>query len=408
MKNRLFRELGYFQSLGSQVQKLLFSYGFYEAAVPLLNIFINTFILRKTQGFVPLTIYNVGTFISLPITFYINGLLLKKVSIKKMYSIGLVGQGLVVALVFFVDGLSSLSLFVFGLLNGIVHGLFWANRNYFSLAVTNDQNRNYFSGLEATITTLTGLIFPIIYGGVLHWARKTGLISLDQAYQLLIVLVTMMLAYGSWIVYRMKIDNPQVGTVYLKKVSTNWWFQRTIEMLRGIMNGLLFFIPTMMLVKLGGQEGSLGVMQTVTAIMGMILSYSIGRKMKVNQRVSLIKAIVIGWIATTLPFVFTGQAVFAFLFIVMLPALESIIWQAMNPLAMRVIDDEFENSEHDHYSFIFDRELFLNIGRMVGMGVFLAVIYLFSDEVALRYIPLLMVTSQIGVWWCARRLVASS
>ena len=85
IKQRLKRERDVFLKLNLQARLLLYSAVIYGAIYPLLGIFTNTFIFRQTTGFLPIASYNIGIFISLASFFYLNGLLLKKNSIKNPY-----------------------------------------------------------------------------------------------------------------------------------------------------------------------------------------------------------------------------------------------------------------------------------------------------------------------------------
>ena len=142
IKQRLKRERDVFLKLNLQARLLLYSAVIYGAIYPLLGIFTNTFIFRQTTGFLPIASYNIGIFISLASFFYLNGLLLKKNSIKKLFSLGILGQGLATSLVFITPNLNSGSLFFFGFLYGIPFAFYWANRNFLSVELTKTCNRD--------------------------------------------------------------------------------------------------------------------------------------------------------------------------------------------------------------------------------------------------------------------------
>ncbi len=407
MKQRLLGEYSHFKKLHTDARRLLFSSTVYEIALPLLVIFVNLFILDRTSGYLGVTVYNAGMFVSTPVIFWLNGWLLKKISIKTLYSLGLVGQGLSVMAVLFLSQVSTWWLLLFGLFQGIPIGMYWANRNFLSLEMTHDDNRNYYVGLETTVALLAGIIFPFLYGSLLQWSRSSQTFSIDSMYQVLIIIVTLFLGFGGMVVMKSNVENPDIGSVFVKQVTSLWWYQRLIEVFRGLMNGLLFFFPTLLLLEMGGKEGALGVVQTVSAVFSSALAYSIGRKMKSKQRVMLMSGITILWLILLFPLTVTPHAIVRLLFIIGMPVLEAIVWLVLNPIAMKAIDSHTSGDLTQKYAYVADREFFLNIGRLLGLFGFLLLVFGISEEIALQFTPVMMMLSQIGVWYGSKRVSQS-
>ena len=47
---------------------------------------------------------------------------------------------------------------------GLATGIFWANRGFLALTATNDDNRNYFYGVENFVATLAAVVVPALIG----------------------------------------------------------------------------------------------------------------------------------------------------------------------------------------------------------------------------------------------------
>ena len=100
--NRFAREKSHFDDLGVVVKHLLLSYSLYLISYPVMGIFINAYFWRQSNDVSLIAAYNLGFFVALPLGFYLNGLLLKKIHILKLYWVGGVLQGLAAFLAIFI------------------------------------------------------------------------------------------------------------------------------------------------------------------------------------------------------------------------------------------------------------------------------------------------------------------
>jgi GNAT superfamily N-acetyltransferase len=84
-------------------------------------------------------------FTAIPLGFYLNGILMQKFTSNSLYSAGLLLGGLVVSLLTFLSGPTWEVIVLFGFIDGIAGGIYWANRNLLTLRTTQSDNRIYFS-----------------------------------------------------------------------------------------------------------------------------------------------------------------------------------------------------------------------------------------------------------------------
>ena len=80
---------------------------------------------------------------------------------------------------------------------------------------------------------------------------------------------------------------------------------------------------------------------------------------------------------------------------------QPLLWMGINSLNLDVIDKETVKA-HNDYSYLFDSELFLNIGRIIGVIIFLFYSSLFSSDLAMKMTPLLFGLAQIILLFIAR------
>ena len=102
-------------------------------------------------------------------------------------------------------------------------------------------------------------------------------------------------------------------------------------------------------------------------------------------------ALVVGGLSLVVWFGPFGVAVFSVLYTLGW----QITWSSANPIAMRAIELEGRN-ESETYRYLSDRELFLSLGRLIGIGRFL-LLYWWGATFALRVTPLLLAGTQLLV-----------
>lgn len=400
---RLTKEYYHWQLLGGEARKLLISFSLYELVLPLIFVFVNAFLLRQGQGYYVVAIYNFGWYLSTPMAFYFNSFLLQFFSLKKLYWLGAVGQGAVMTSLFFwpLSGVSAV--FLFGLVQGVFVGLYWSNRNFMSLTETHDEQRGYFTGLEMLFGVMAGVLTPLFIGAVL-WAWTTLTFSAEQGYQFLGVLSVILLIVSGAVLQRVRIKNPKKFRWLGWHVSHNWQLNRVMEMSYGFQNGLTMILPSLITFALIGTESSLSAVQSSAALVEASVIYILARKTTINHRMKLIlsSVLLLGYLAVVFALFFHRVAGIQYLLFLSLAT--HLAWMARNPITMKIIDDEDGGDPANNYVYVCDRELFLNVGRLIGLGFFFMFLTYFSQAMALRLIVLIGAGLQLVVYWAARRV----
>lgn len=401
---RINKEWRHFLKLKPRARRLLASTLLFELTLPLFIVFTNTFLLRKTNSFVDVAIYNIASCISLPLSFYTSAFLLKRIPIRKLYFFGLVGRSFFISLLFFTPYISFKILVVLGLLDGIPRGFYWANRNFIELSSTLDKNRDYFFGLTNMISKVVGVISPLLIGFILHLAAYSNTYSLEKAYQALILFSFTLMFLAGFIMSKDKSKNPPIDKLFIFKSSKDWARQRLLDFFHGLMNGPEFFVPTFLVVSLGGFEGTLGITQSLVAILSGFSVYVVGRKLKVKQRANLILSNVLLLICISLSLVFSYTGFTMMIYVLLLPTLGTILWQGVTPILLKVIEAQENGDSKNNYIYFADRELFLNIGRIISIMLLILFLKNLEQSLALKIIILIMAFAQIPVWYLARKL----
>ena len=135
----------------------------YALVLPIVEIFVGAYIMRNTSDPVMVAFYQLAMYIGIITTSLVNGYLLKKYSVKTLYSIGILVSGISMFGMMTIKSLGFVELGLAGFLMGAASGFFWTNRYLLALYNTNDNSRNYFFGLESFFFSITSIGVPLQY-----------------------------------------------------------------------------------------------------------------------------------------------------------------------------------------------------------------------------------------------------
>ncbi len=398
LSTRLERELRFFRSLSGGAQRLLLSTVLFELSAPMLHIFVNAFIYRQTGTFTAVAAYNVGYFCAIAIFFYVNSFLLERVRQSRLVSFGLVGQGIVISTLMYMSEISLVSSVFFGFLGGIPAALYWGNRHLLTSEVTTDQERTYFFGLEEVLATLAGILSPFVIGLFLHWTVMVRGLSLEQGYQVVSLVSILLLLASARSISSISTPLRSFSKHTLGKSSRVWNWVRFGEVCIGISNGLNTFIGALVVFLLLGSEQELGITQSVAALVTAASLYVVARKLKPSGRLLFLLVGLMVNLAFSLYFSVVFTALSAVIFIVAYELSIKFMWSVGHtPLLYYIIDAQDDGDSTDNYVYFVDREVFLNAGRVLGLGIFFYVLSMFEQATAVRVIVVVTAVLQFGV-----------
>ena len=84
--------------------------------MPVIEMFIGAYVMRKSDDVKMVVIYQLAVYTGIPFTFLVNGWLLQHVSVKRLYSAGMMLSGVSMVVMMSLNELSLLGLGVAGLL----------------------------------------------------------------------------------------------------------------------------------------------------------------------------------------------------------------------------------------------------------------------------------------------------
>lgn len=386
VQTRISLEFEKLNSFPEKTRKLLLSFLFNGATGPLFGTFTNAYIWRIEGNFLGVVLFNFGSFISLPITFLLNGFLLRFISIGVLYAIGNITLGLGVMTVILLAKLGFYYYFIYGFIIGIGYGFYWSNRNYLTLKETQSANRNYFMGITSTLDTITSIIVPFVVGWFIYYGSILGF----ETYVISAVFAFLFLIVAGLLVFRGNYETPQISSVVMMGISKRWKDVRILMASIGVIDGLAAFLVSMLILENLGHEGTLGTVDSVVSIILGVLFYYFGRKAEVHHQRSIYLSSVFVGVVGTVFLLLRGTDVFSVtVFTVFYYFAIAFMWLSAEPMIMDIMDREIGDNDQNRYAHVFDRELFLNIGRWVSILLFGGVFFLSNIQTALHLTPVL-------------------
>ncbi|MEA4986296.1 hypothetical protein SDC9_31162 [bioreactor metagenome] len=389
MTKNLKGELTFFKSQPLNIRTLLVTNMLYALILPIIEIFVGAYIMRNTGSPSYVVIYQLCMYVGVVSTSVLNGALLKIFKVNLLYMFGIILSALSLMVMMFVQSIGIVELGIAGFILGASTGFFWTNRYLLTLNSTNDGNRNYFFGVESFFFSLWSIVVPLIVGAFL--ATIDGkvilghILDVNAGYQFITVVVFVIAVLASVVLSRGKFTNPAQKKFIYFKFHSLWQKLLTLAGLKGMVQGFLVTAPAILVMKLVGNEGSLGLIQGIGGGLTAILVYVLGRISKPQHRMYIfgfgLFVFFIGTVVNGLMFSAFGVIVFV---------LCKVLFQPLHDLAyfptmMKTIDAVSAIEKRNEYAYIMSHEVGLFVGRAFGMLLFILLAYLISEEFALKY-----------------------
>ncbi|MFN6071527.1 MAG: MFS transporter [Bacteroidota bacterium] len=407
MLSKIVKEFDFFSSHSKGMRVLLLTNLIYGLVGPIIELFIGAYIMRNSSDISLVVIFQLAVYTGIPLTFMINGFLLNRIKIAWLYSFGMLLSGISMFAMMLLQQLDTMGVFLAGLIMGLSYGFFWANRDFLALNTTNDGTRNYYYGIETFFYTITGILVPLAAGAFIGATDKNGWFGghVNTAYYILTAVVFVMSMFASVLVHRGEFINPKRAPFLFIKFDRIWNKMLGLASLKGLAQGYIVTAPTMLILSLVGKEGSLGLIQGIAAAVSAILLYVLGRVTGPNHRL-LIYGIgcllcMVGALLNAALYSALGVILFMMCLLFARPLLDI----AYFPIQLKVIDYVAEKEKRNEFSYIFNHELGLYLGRLFGCGLFIVLARYVSEYAALRYALLVIAVLHALGWFMAKSIL---
>lgn len=406
--NKLRREYAFFKQQGDNMRVLLMTNMLYALILPVVEIFVGAYVMRYTNNPISVAFYQLFMYIGIVSTSLINGFLLRHIHVKTLYAGGILVSGISMFVMMIVKSLGIFELGITGFVLGAASGFFWTNRYLLTLNNTIDDNRNYFFGLESFFFSIASISVPLVIGAFI--SQMDGkevfgfVVDITRAYQLVTVAVILLTMVAVTVLWRGKFQNPIKKDFIYFKFTSLWRKLLLLSSLKGMVQGFLVTAPAILVLKLVGDEGALGLIQSVGGALTAILVYVLGRIAKPNDRLKIFVAgLLIFFLGTLFNGIFfsaTGVVLFIFCKVIFQPLFDL----AYYPIMLQTIDAVVKIEKRNEYTYILSHEVGLFLGRAFGLILFIALAYGLSQDFALKYALIIVAGLQLLSYPLAKKI----
>lgn len=387
--NKLKKEYLFFKQQDPNMQTLLLTNMLYALVLPVVEIFVGAYIMRNTSDPVMVAFYQLAMYIGIVTTSLVNGFLLKKYSVKLLYSVGILVSGISMFAMMAIKSLGFVELGVAGFCMGSASGFFWTNRYLLALYNTNDNNRNYFFGLESFFFSITSIGVPLIIGAFISQIDGKEvlgvLFDVNLSYRVVTMVVVLITIIACMVLWKGKFANPKETSFLYFRFNILWKKMLWLAALKGMVQGFLVTAPAILVLKLVGDEGALGLIQGVSGALTAVLVYVLGRMARPQDRLKIFTGGLLIFFAGTLCNGFLFSAVGVILFVLCKVIFQPLFDLAYFPIMMRTIDTVAKIENRNEYAYILSHEFGLFLGRAFGLLLFIFLAYCISQDFALKY-----------------------
>lgn len=407
--NKLKKEFLFFKEQDHNMKVLLMTNMLYALVLPVVEIFVGAYIMRTTSDPVMVAFYQLMMYVGIIGTSLLNGFLLNKFNVKTLFAVGIIVSGLSMFAMMAVKSLGVFELGLAGFAMGAASGFFWTNRYLLALNTTNDNNRNYFFGLESFFFSIASISMPLLIGAFISQIDGHEIlgivINVSKAYQIVTFIVILITLVACAVLWRGKFENPKEKNFLFFKFNKLWNKMLVLASLKGMVQGFLVTAPAILVLKLVGDEGALGLIQGISGAVTAVVVYILGRVAKPEDRIKIFVGGMIIFFAGTLFNGIAFSAMGVIIFVLCKVIFQPLFDLAYFPIMMKTIDTVSKIEERNEYTYILSHEFGLFLGRAFGLILFIFLAFYVSEEFALRYALIIVGALQLISYPIAKSLI---
>ncbi|UUZ93078.1 MFS transporter [Paenibacillus sp. P25] len=262
--------------LSKEAGAALFIHFCFQFGASMSGVFLTLYLWRLTHSLWINGLYNAVNYAVAPLAFALGGYIIKKKDRMVTYRIG-IGLIALFYLAVVLAGERVVDYYVlFAVFNGISSAFYWAGYLTLMYDVSTEQNRIRFLAVNMIFFTLAGLIGPALAGLIIR--MNDGL----KGYTIVFGIAFFMFLLAALGSLRIKGKTSHHKTYYLKyvgivmKKNRDWLKALFGFTTMGLFQGIMLFLPNILLFQLVGREdlvGYLGVLYaSLSIVTGMFMS----------------------------------------------------------------------------------------------------------------------------------------
>lgn len=406
--NKLKKEYLFFKEQEHNMRVLLVTNMLYALVLPVVEIFVGAYIMRNTSAPTMVAFYQLAMYIGIVTTSFVNGFLLKKYKARTLYAAGILVSGISMFGMMAIHSLGFLELGIAGFLLGAASGFFWTNRYLLTLYNTKDDNRNYFFGLESFFFSIASIGVPLIIGAFISTINGQELFGItfdiNSSYRVITLVVVFITIIACGVLWKGDFTVPREDSFIYIRFHRLWKKMLVLASLKGMVQGFLVTAPAILVLKLVGDEGMLGLIQGISGALTAVLVYILGRIAKPEDRLKIFAGGLLVFFAGTLCNGILFSATGVIFFVLCKVIFQPLFDLAYFPIMMKTIDVVAKIEKRNEYAYIMSHEFGLFLGRAFGLLLFIFLAYCVSQDFALKYALIIVAGLQLLAYPLAKNI----
>lgn len=381
---------------------LLLIGGLYSLSVALSNTFVNIYLWKQSGDFKDLALYNLAVVVLQPLTFILAGRWAKKVDRVIVLRIGVIFLAIFYLSVLLIGSHASEYILLLGGLLGIGYGFYWLAFNVLTFEITEPETRDFFNGFLGILSSVGGMIGPIVAGSIISKLEKSAGYSIIFSTSLGLFSIAVFLsfflkrrpAHGSYWFIRILRE---------RRNNYNWRQITRAHFVQGVREGTFVFIISVFVFITTGSEMAIGTFGLINSGIAFIGYFLASRWIKKHYRK---KAILFGGVLLYLAI---------FLLVFNLTYTKLLIYAAIIAVAYPILLVPYLSMTYDvigrgwkaaemRIEYIVVREIFLNVGRVVSILIFLFTISMFDPKESIPILLLLLGSGHTLIYFFIRKI----
>lgn len=408
--NGLVKEIRFFRGQEHNMRVLLLTNMIYAFVLPVVEVFAGAYVMCNTNDPALVAYYQLAMYCGVVTTSLVNGMMLKGVNVKTLYAGGILVSAASLGGMMLITDLGFLELGVAGFFLGAASGFFWTNRYLLALYNTDDENRNYYFGLESFFFSVANISVPLLIGAFIAGMDGITLSGVrfdaNMCYRIVMAVVFVVALCSVWVLSHGRFVMPENTSIMHVRFHPLWYKMLSLSALKGIVQGFLVTAPAILVMKFIGNEGVLGTIQGISGMLTAVLVYVLGRIARPGGRLRIFLVSVLVFFIGTLfnGVLFSAMGVMGFVLCKVF--FQPLFDLAYYPVMMKCIDVVGEIENRNKYTYIMTHEVGLFAGRFFGLGLFILLAYLVSQDFALKYALIIVGGLQCLAYPLARNITA--
>lgn len=370
------------------------------------SVFLNTLLLGQSQEINVVLLYNAVFFVCGALSMVIAANVLHATSSGVTGIIGILGYNMLYLALVILGNNASQYFVLLGVLTGLADGFYWISYGHLLTETTDMHNRDSGLAIISIFGSVVSLIIPLISGAII------SLIGGLKGYNAVFLMAFTVSVITAVLALRLPKNHSaeKQKVSYLKTFNVVFGNKKLLYALlgqgcKGIREGAFTFILGIVLYQLISNEFVIGLNTFLSAIAAIISYMIMSRLLNLKNRIvymgaavvvlSIIAGVSAWWISPLMIFVFSFVNMFFCGFI------ENSCYTTF--LDMLQLVPEALNHRPEILAM---NECFLVTGRLIGLGIFIAMNAFVGTSTAIQCISLLILTLTqfITMFFCGKAM----